>query len=162
MDKTDLAILKELLIDCKQPIKQIADKVNLSHTPVNERIKRMESNGIIQRYSAVVQPKNLDLKLIVFMQVKLKEHQKNIFEKLTSEIRKFGEILEAYFIAGEYDAIIKVLLEDMEDYNDFILERFSDLDVVDSHRSSFVIRSILEEENSSQLLTSNNLNVLEK
>lgn len=162
MDKIDLAILKELLIDCKQPIKQIANKVNLSHTPVNERIKRMENNGIIQRYSAVVQPKNLDLKLIVFMQVKLKEHQKNIFNKLTSEIRKFGEILEAYFIAGEYDAIIKVLLEDMDDYNSFILERFSELDVVDSHRSSFVIRSILDEENSSQLLTSNNLNILEK
>ena len=161
MDKTDLAILKELLIDCKQPIKQIADKVNLSHTPVNERIKRMESSGIIQRYAAVVEPKNLDLKLIVFMQVKLKEHQKDIFKKLTDEIRKYGEILEAYFIAGEYDAIIKVILKDMDDYNDFILERFSELDVVDSHRTSFVVKSILDEESSPLLLNAKHIGVLE-
>ena len=157
MDHIDIAILKELLNDCKQPIKQIADKVNLSHTPVNERIKRMEQCGIIQRYSAVLNPKSIDFNLIVFMQVKLKEHQKNTFKKLTDEIRTYGEILEAYFIAGEYDAIIKVLLKDMDDYNDFILERFSDLDVVDSHRTSFVVKSILNDNELPHLLTEKNI-----
>jgi len=161
MDKIDLVILQELVKDCKKPIKQIAEKVNLSLTPVHERIKRMEKEGIIQNYAAIVQPDKLDLKLIVLMQIKLKEHQKLILKNLEKEIRLFGEVLEAYFTAGDFDVHLKVLLRDMDDYNDFILERISELTMIDSIKSSFAIKSILDDGHSNHLLTSINLSVLE-
>lgn len=160
MDEIDLIILKELVIDCKKPVKQIAGKVNLSLTPVHERIKRMERSGIIHRYSAVIEPDALDLNLIVFMQIKLKEHQKSILKELEKEIRKFGEVLEAYFTAGDYDVHLKILLRDMDDYNHFILERISELTMINSIKSSFAIRSVLDDQSSKHLLSPLNLSVI--
>lgn len=160
MDQIDIQILNELVKDCKKPIKQIAEKVNLSITPVHDRIKRMEKSGVIERYSAVIKPDKLELKLIVLMQIKLKSHQKSIFKKLTQEIRGFGEILEAYFTAGDSDVFLKVLLRDMDDYNEFILERISQLTDVDSIKSSFAIKSILDDGHSSHLLHPDNLKAL--
>ena len=78
MDAIDYTILVELIKDAKKPIKQIADKVNLSLTPVHDRIKRMEKNGVIEKYAAIINPNKLDFTLIAFMQIKLKEHQKDI------------------------------------------------------------------------------------
>lgn len=143
--------------DCKLPIKHVAESVNLSITPVHDRIKKMEREGVIQKYVAVLDPNKLGMKLTVFMQIKLKEHQKMIFDELTQEIRQFGEILEAYFTSGDYDVLLKVLLKDMDDYNNFILERISRLTVIDGIKSSFTIRSILDDDNTCHLLTPKNL-----
>lgn len=162
MDSIDLIILQELLKDCKKPIKQIAQKVNLSITPVHERIKRMESSGVIQRYSAIIQPEELDLKLIVLMQIKLKDHKKDVLKNLEVEIKKFGEILEAYFIAGDYDVFLKVILTGMDDYNDFVLERISTLTQIDSIKSSFAMKNILHEGRATHLMTPTNVSVLKR
>ncbi|NIK93402.1 Lrp/AsnC family transcriptional regulator [Mangrovimonas sp. CR14] len=161
MDEIDFIILQELLLDCKRPIKQIAEKVNLSITPVHERIKRMERSGVIHRYAAVIEPHALDMNLIVLMQIKLKEHQKAILKLLETEIRQFGEVLEAYFTAGDFDVYLKVLLRDMEDYNHFILERISELTMIDSIKSSFAIRSVLDDDVSKHLLSPLNLKTIQ-
>jgi Lrp/AsnC family leucine-responsive transcriptional regulator len=118
----------------------------------------MEKSGIINRYAAVIQTDKLNLNLIVFLQVKLKEHQKKTLKKLVEEIREFGEVLEAYFIAGDFDLHLKVLLRDMQDYNHFILERISELTMIESIKSSFAIRSVLDDESSKHILSSLNLN----
>ncbi|MFW0739423.1 Lrp/AsnC family transcriptional regulator [Flavobacterium sp. T12S277] len=160
MDKIDYEILKELLIDCKQPVKQIAEKVNLSLSPVHERIRKMEKNGIIENYSVIVKLSELNFKLMVFMQIKLKQHQENLFEELEKEIKCFGEVLDGYFIAGDFDVILKVILKDMADYNDFILKRISKLTMIDNIKSSFVIKNILDEKNTNDILRPINLGVL--
>lgn len=157
MDDIDYKILQELLIDGKKPIKQIAEKVNLSITPVHERIKKLEQANIITRYAALVQTNELNLKLLVFLQIKLKHHQEELFKELSAEITKIGEITEAYFTAGEFDVILKVILKDMDDYHDFIIKNISKLPMVENIRSSFVLRSLLDEKHSTHALRPINL-----
>lgn len=145
MDAIDYTILVELIKDAKKPIKQIADKVNLSLTPVHDRIKRMEKNGIIEKYAAIINPNKLDFTLIAFMQIKLKEHQKDILKQLSIELDSLAEVLDGYYTTGEFDVLLKVMLKDMNDYNDFILERIAKIKSIDNIRTSFVIKSIIHE-----------------
>lgn len=145
MDAIDYTILVELIKDAKKPIKQIADKVNLSLTPVHDRIKRMEKNGIIEKYAAIINPNKLDFTLIAFMQIKLKEHQKDILKQLSVELDSLAEVLDGYYTTGEFDVLLKVMLKDMNDYNDFILERIAKIKSIDNIRTSFVIKSIIHE-----------------
>lgn len=145
MDAIDYTILVELIKDAKKPIKQIADKVNLSLTPVHDRIKRMEKNGIIEKYAAIINPNRLDFTLIAFMQIKLKEHQKDILKQLSVELDSLAEVLDGYYTTGEFDVLLKVMLKDMNDYNDFILERIAKIKSIDNIRTSFVIKSIIHE-----------------
>jgi Lrp/AsnC family leucine-responsive transcriptional regulator len=145
MDAIDYTILVELIKDAKKPIKQIADKVNLSITPVHDRIKRMEKNGVIEKYAAIINPNKLDFTLIAFMQIKLKEHQKDIIKNISVELDSFAEVLDGYYTTGEFDVLLKVMLKDMNDYNDFILERIAKIKSIDNIRTSFVIKSIIHE-----------------
>jgi Lrp/AsnC family leucine-responsive transcriptional regulator len=145
MDAIDYTILVELIKDAKKPIKQIADKVNLSLTPVHDRIKRMEKNGVIEKYAAIINPNKLDFTLIAFMQIKLKEHQKDILKQLSVELDSLAEVLDGYYTTGEFDVLLKVMLKDMNDYNDFILERIAKIKSIDNIRTSFVIKSIIHE-----------------
>lgn len=145
MDAIDYTILVELIKDAKKPIKQIADKVNLSLTPVHDRIKRMEKNGVIEKYAAIINPNKLDFTLIAFMQIKLKEHQKDIIKNISVELDSFAEVLDGYYTTGEFDVLLKVMLKDMNDYNDFILERIAKIKSIDNIRTSFVIKSIIHE-----------------
>lgn len=158
MDNIDYIILKELMKDAKTPIKNIAEKVNLSLTPVHDRIKRLEKEGIIRQYSVLVDPKKLNLNLVAFLQIKLKVHQKDFFDELARELGSFPELLDGYYTTGEFDVILKVLLKDMEDYNGFILERISQLKVIDSVRTSFSIRSIFHQDGKTYHLQPKNLN----
>lgn len=146
MDAIDYTILVELIKDAKKPIKQIADKVNLSLTPVHDRIKRMEKKGIIEKYAAIINPNKMDFTLIAFMQIKLKEHQKDIIKNISVELNSLAEVLDGYYTTGEFDVLLKVMLKDMNDYNDFILERIAKIKSIDNIRTSFVIKSIIHED----------------
>lgn len=142
LDNIDKKLLEELQKDCKQSIKQLAGKVNLSITPTHERIKKMESNGIIDKYVALLNLETIDKSLIVYCQVTLVKHQESAFKEFEKYMSKIEEIVEVSYIAGVYDFLLKIVLKDMNEYQDFVLKRLSQLEVISNIQSSFVMKQV--------------------
>ncbi|MBT0549218.1 Lrp/AsnC family transcriptional regulator [Riemerella anatipestifer] len=142
LDQVDFSILRELVKDSSQSVKEIAAKVSLSVTPVHDRIKKLEANGYIKGYTAIVDAEKLGYGFTTYMQVKLIKHQEEIFNKFKEEILSFEEVTEAAFTSGDYDVIMKLLLRDLHHYEDFILRKISKLDIIDSIKSSFTFKYI--------------------
>ena len=142
LDHIDLMLLDELQQDGKQSIKKLAEKVNLSITPVHERIKKLETLGIIENYVAVVNGKLLGKKLVAYCQVKLLRHHGELFEEFERYIRTLDEVLEASYMAGAYDFLLKLVLNDMEEYQNFVVHKISKLEIISNIQSSFVIQEI--------------------
>ena len=142
LDPIDLQLITALQEDGKQSIKQLADIVNLSITPTHERIKRMEANGVIEKYVALVNPKALGKNIIVYCQVTLVKHQEANFKIFEDYVAEMDEILEVSYIAGAYDFLLKIILEDMNDYQNFVLKKLSKLDIISNMQSSFIIKQI--------------------
>lgn len=140
LDTIDLQLLEELQKDSKQSIKQLAHKVNLSITPTHERIKRMEANGIIDKYVAIVNPTSLGKNLIVYCQVTLVKHQEAYFKEFEEYVANIDEIVEVSYIAGTYDFLLKLILKDMNDYQNFVIKNISQLEIISNIQSSFVIK----------------------
>lgn len=143
LDNTDIQILKELIENSNLPIKELAQKVNLSISPVYERIKKLESNGIITKYTTLLNLDALDYNLVVYMQIKLIRHQDEIFKEFSDYIKTLEEVVEASFTAGEFDVMLKILLKDMDEYHNFILQKISKLDIILNVKSSFAIKNII-------------------
>ncbi len=140
LDHIDLKLINELQTDSKQSIKQLAAKVNLSITPTHERIKRMESNKVIDKYVAIVKPETLGKSLIVYCQVTLVKHQEVFFKEFENYVADIDEIVEVSYIAGAYDFLLKIILNDMSHYQDFVMKKISQLEIISNIQSSFIIK----------------------
>ena len=142
LDNTDLQILRCLQEDARQTTKELAAKVNLSTTPVFERLKRLEREGYIKQYVAVLDAEKLDLGFEVFCSVKLKQMTRDVARDFTRMIRQIPQVAECYNISGEYDYLLKIRARNMKQYNDFIINTLGTLDSIGSIQSSFVMDEI--------------------
>nr|WP_260390334.1 Lrp/AsnC family transcriptional regulator [Ornithobacterium rhinotracheale] len=142
IDNIDKRILKELLINSKQSIKDLAQKVELSVTPVHERIKKLESTGIIKGYSANLDIKKIGFNLVVYMNITLIRHQEELDSEIANYINGLDEVVEAYFVSGDFDLMVKAVLRDMSHYQEFVLHKMSKIDIISNVRSYFVIKDI--------------------
>jgi DNA-binding Lrp family transcriptional regulator len=138
-DVKDVEILKMLQQNARITVKEIADTIHLSTTPVHERIKRLEQSGIITRYAAMLDAAKLGKKLMVICHVSLREHNKIAGSKFIRSILAMPEVLECYSISGEFDFLLKVLTEDMETYYDFHVNKLSQVENVGHVQSTFVM-----------------------
>ncbi|MDN5200879.1 Lrp/AsnC family transcriptional regulator [Fulvivirgaceae bacterium BMA10] len=139
LDKTDLKILQILQKEARITTKAMAEKLNLSVTPVFERVKRLEREGVIDGYVALLNQSKIDRKLIVFISISLKEHTRTYLEKFIDEMKSFPEVMECYHIAGNFDFLLKVVMKDMESYQAFILSKLSVISNIGHVQSSFVL-----------------------
>lgn len=139
LDETDIRILEQLQEDGRKTIKAMADELHLSTTPVFERVKRLEREGIIKRYAALVDPKKLELNLIVFISISLTKHSRSHLEKFIKEISEYKEVMECYHIAGNFDFLLKIVVKGMKDYETFILSKLSTIANLGQVQSSFVL-----------------------
>ena len=142
LDKIDILILRELQKDAKLTTKELAAKVNLSPSPTFERQKRLEREGYIQRYVAVVDPIKVGNGIMVLCNVRLKHHSKEFSRRFTSVIAGIDEVVECFNTSGEYDYMLKIYARDMRHYQDFILGTLGDLDCIGSLHSIFVIGEV--------------------
>ncbi|SKB86301.1 Lrp/AsnC family transcriptional regulator, leucine-responsive regulatory protein [Salegentibacter holothuriorum] len=142
LDQKDLQILKHLQQDSKMTNKEIANKLELSVTAVFERIKRLEREGIISKYVAIISPDKVEKNFMVFCQIKLIQHSRSYLTKLETEVTKLTEVLECYHVSGEYDYILKVLVKDMEAYREFMVTKLTNLDHIGSTQSTFIISPV--------------------
>lgn len=145
LDKTDLAILRILQENSRLTTKELAAKVNLTSTPVFERIKRLESEGYIRKYVAVLDPDKLNRGFIVYCCVKLKELNKEKAKGFMEMIMKIPEVTECYNISGDYDFLMKVHARDMKYYREFILNVLGNMEGLGSLTSMFVMEEVKKE-----------------
>lgn len=125
LDATDLAILKHLQENGRYTTKALAEKLNLSTTPVFERVKKLEKEGLIDKYVALLNHRKVGLKQTVFISVSLKEHTRSYLTRFIEEVDEHPEVMECYHIAGDFDFLLKVVVEDVEAYEKFILTKLS-------------------------------------
>ena len=144
LDQKDLAILKILQYNARATVKEISDKVNLSTTPVYERIKWMEETGVIKQYATIVDPAKLNKRLMVIVYVSLKQHNKTAGSKFVKAIHEMSEILECYSISGEFDFMLKIVVEDMNAYYDFHVNQLSEMENIGNVQSIFVMGVVKE------------------
>jgi DNA-binding Lrp family transcriptional regulator len=125
LDAIDIKILDLLQENGQITTKKIAETINLSATAVFERIKKLEKNGFIKKYVALLNEHKLGLKQVIFIHLTLKEHTRSYLEKFVNEVKEFPEVLECYRVSGNFDFLIKVLVEDIHNYETFILTKLS-------------------------------------
>ncbi len=142
LDQTDKQILEILQKNSNQSIKQIANEINLTNTPVHERIKKMEKSGVIESYTANIDPKKVGKELLIFTNVSLKEHTKSYLLNFESKIQELKEVIECHHVSGEHDYILKVLVKNMEDYRDFLTNKLAKISNIGNVHSSFVVGEI--------------------
>jgi len=142
LDNTDLQILKHLQENSNINTKDLASKLFLTVTPVYERIKRLERDGYITKYVALLDRKKMNRGMTVFCNVRLKEHAKNVGSNFVKDIVALPEIIECYNIAGDYDFMLKILVQDMASYQDFVMNKLSTIENIGNTNSIFVMGEI--------------------
>lgn len=142
LDRTDILILRELQKDAKLTVKELAAKVNLSPSPTFERQKRLEREGYIKRYAAIVDPIKTGNGIMVLCNVRLKHHNKEFSRQFTAVIAGIDEVVECFNTSGDYDYMLKIYARNMQDYQNFVLGTLGDLDCIGSLHSIFVIGEV--------------------
>ncbi len=139
LDAKDMAILQLLQQNARITVKEISQKIHLSTTPVHERIKRMEENGVIKQYVTLLDYSKVKKGLMVICYVSLKEHSKNAGNKFIKTIHELNEVIECFNISGEFDFMLKVVCEDMNAYYNFHVNRLSPIENMGHVQSVFVM-----------------------
>lgn len=142
LDSTDIRILRALQEDGKLTTKELAAKVNLSPSPTFERQKWLEREGYIKRYTAIVSPTKVGLGFIVFCNIQLKKHGKEIGKEFMAAVKDIEEVTECYNTSGDYDFMMKVYVRDMPHYQDFVLNKLGVIDSIGRLSSIFVIGEV--------------------
>ena len=145
LDKTDIQILRFMQENARLTTKELATKVNLSNTPVFERLKRLEKGGYIKKYIAILDADKLNQGFIVYCSVKLVRLNKEIAENFCRIVKEIPQVTECYNISGEYDYLLKINAPDMKYYQEFILNVLGSIDSLGSIMSMFVMDEIKHE-----------------
>lgn len=142
LDNTDYRILEMLQTDAKATIKEISTTLGMTTTPVYERIKRMEESGYITNYVALLNRKLLGYHMVAFCNLSLKEHAQPFIQRFEKEVKSLEEVVECYHIAGMYDYLLKVIVKDISDYQQFITQKLATIDNIGNVQSSFILQEI--------------------
>ena len=142
LDENDRKILRLLQEDAHLTLKDISNRVNLSLTPVHDRVKRLEKEGIIERYVSVLNKKKLGVNLTVYCQVTLVRQTFDISDSFNRAILNLPEVVECNFVSGTFDYLLKIVLPDMESYHYFHQTKLSILPEVSLINSFFIISEV--------------------
>ncbi len=144
MDEIDKKILKFLQEDAKTTVKELSGKLNLSSTPIYERVKRLEREGVIKSYHAKLDRNKIGLSLMVFCTVSLNQHVAEAILKFEKEVQNLEEVNACYHIAGMFDYLLEIYVHDMAEYQNFVASKLASLDNIGKVQSSFVLTEIKE------------------
>lgn len=139
LDDIDKKILRILQRDSHLMVKELAARVHLSPSPVFERQKRLEREGYIERYMAVVNSHRVGNGIMVLCNIRLKQHTQELIQEFMDVVQSIDEITECYNTSGDYDFLIKVYARDMKCYQQFMLNTLGTIDCIGSLHSIFVI-----------------------
>lgn len=142
LDAVDMEILRALQKNARLTTKELAAMVNLSTTPVFERVKRLEQRGYVKGYVAVLDAEKLGRGFVVFCSVKMRRIGREIAEDFARVVRSIPEVTECYNISGCYDYLLKIHAPNMKYYQEFVLNILGNIDHLGSLESTFVMDEI--------------------
>lgn len=141
-DAIDKKLLALLQADSKQTNKELSHKLNLSVTAVYERIKKLEKQGVVAKYVALVRKEKVDKSFVAFCHIKLVQHSQEYVVKFEREVTNLDEVMECFHISGDYDYLLKVLVNDMEAFREFMVNKLTSINHIGSTHSMFVINEV--------------------
>ena len=141
-DATDKKLLALLQADSKKTTKQYAMSLNLSTTAVYERIRKLEKEGVITNYVALVDKKKLNRDFMALCQVRLSQHTKDNILRFEKQVQQLDEIAECNHISGDYDYMLTIHVADMVAYREFMVNKLTAIQEIGSTQSSFVINPV--------------------
>jgi Lrp/AsnC family leucine-responsive transcriptional regulator len=144
LNRTDRRLLRLLQQDARTSFAELARQVGLSTTPCKERIKRMEREGVIRGYQAMLNPDMLGAGLVVFVQIRLNRTSQDIFEEFKKSAFELPQVQECYLVSGNFDYLIKARVADMNAYRAFLGETLLTLPGVQESTSYVVMEQVKE------------------
>jgi len=156
LDDLDLRLLTLLQRDAKRTIKELAEELGMTTTPIFERIKRMERDGVIKAYVALVNQEKIGRPLIVFCNVSMPDYTPDNIAEFENQVRQMPDVLEAYHLAGTIDYQLKVVISDIKEYANF-LQQLARLPMIRVYSSSIALYAVKQ---STELPTSTKNKIL--
>ncbi len=141
-DDTDKRILKLLQVNVRLSAKEIADRIGLSVTPTYERMKKIERSGIIKASVALLDREQLKIGTVAYCNVSLQLHSQKVILNFEKAVRKIPEVMECYHITGNYDYLLKVVVEDMKAYQQFLTQKLAVIEHIAQVHSNFVMTDV--------------------
>lgn len=142
LDEIDIKLLMLLQDDAKMNIKDIADRLGMTKTPIYERIRRMEKDGVIEKYVARISTETMEHTMVVFCSVSLESQKLEAIRQFSDEISCLPEVLECYLMGGANDFLLKVVVQDLKAYHQFSAGKLAALPNVGQIKSTFVLHEI--------------------
>jgi len=142
LDAIDKRILAILQADAKINVKELAAKLNITKTPVYERIKRYEKEGVIDKYVAIVNREKVTSSIVIFCSVSLESQKLEQIQAFSQSVAEIEEVMECYLMGGANDFLLKVVVKDLKDYHQFSSGKLAALPNVDQINSMFVLDEI--------------------
>jgi Lrp/AsnC family transcriptional regulator, leucine-responsive regulatory protein len=139
LDEKDKAILRYIQFNAKATVREIAANVHLSTTPVHERIKRMEDEGVILQYATLLNHARINKGLMAICYISLREHSKKSGGKFIKTVQEMPEVTEFYIISGAFDFMLKVVAENMDDYYNFHVNKLGQIENIAQVQSTFIM-----------------------
>ncbi|RAJ36964.1 Lrp/AsnC family transcriptional regulator [Pedobacter cryoconitis] len=141
-DPVDKKILKVLQADARLNTKQIAGKIGLTVTPTYERLKKIEQSGVVKEYVALLDREKIGKTIVAFINVSLQLHSKPLINVFERAIVKVPEVMECFHVAGNFDYLLKVVVKDMNSYQNFLSNKLATIENIAHVQSSFVMTEI--------------------
>jgi Lrp/AsnC family leucine-responsive transcriptional regulator len=142
LDRIDRQLLRALQAEGRVPVTQLARAVNLSVTPCNERVRRLERAGYIRGYYADLDPAKLNQSLLAYIEVHLDRTTPDVFERFKHAMLASDEVMECQMVAGGFDYLLKVRVRDMEAYRRFLGDRLAGIRGVMQTHTYFVMEEV--------------------
>jgi Lrp/AsnC family transcriptional regulator len=142
IDNIDKKILKLLQDDAKMNVKEMASLLGISKTPIYERIKRLEQDGVIKKYVAIIDPKLISTSITVFCSVSLDVQKIEQLHQFNEAISKVPQVVECYLMGGAFDYQLKVIVKDLEEYHHFSSGILASIPNVSQIKSAFVLNEV--------------------
>lgn len=145
LDRIDKNILREMQRNGRISNLELADKVGLSPTPCSRRVKRLEESGLIDGHVTLLNKQALGLNLTAMVGISMDRHTPDRFENFERAVGDMPEILECLIVTGQSaDFLLKVVVRDMQHYEQFLLGQLTKLEGVTGVHSSFVLREVVK------------------
>lgn len=142
LSKQEIELLRLLQKNSRFDISDLTEQLNMSRTSVYDRIKKLENEGYIKEYVAIVDQKKVGLKFTVIVNVSLNSQRLEYVDEFLEKISNLDEVMEAYVTGGIFDVVLKVVVKDPDDFNDFVSNKLSRIPHISKIQSSFVMRYI--------------------
>jgi Lrp/AsnC family transcriptional regulator len=142
LDKLNGQILSILQRDATMSVKDISEKIGLSYTATYERIRQLEESGVILHKTCILDPKKIEMNFFVYCNVVLKQLSKKTLLDFEKAASKMPEVMEVISLSGNYDYMLKVVARDMESYNDFVMNKLSNIPNIGHFQSNIVMNMV--------------------